>query len=204
MTLSIYLKQEVQLHVRRRDHTQTKSIKTVHKKFSMYKNKIFYSISLSYIFALKQASFWYEKSCVICSDKGLMLNKSNAPVLKKDTWKMVFKKRPLAFEQLWDVFRAKIPPPQKKLIKKKEDGFKGEEGARVRVRDVQTIQRRSSRPMFREKRSGMCLRSTFWLSFEAMLEMALLVMSPCFSLCYVRVLKCVKSKPMCARSNECV
>lgn len=71
--------------------------------------------------------------------------------------------------------------------------------------DVQTIQRRSSRPMFREKRSGMCLRSTFWLSFEAMLEMALLVMSPYFSLCYVRVLvPCVKSKPMCARSHECV
>lgn len=50
----------------------------------------------------------------------------------------------------------------------------------------------------------MCLRSTFWLSFEAMLEMALLVMSPYFSSCYVRVLTCVKSKLMCARSDECV
>lgn len=58
--------------------------------------------------------------------------------------------------------------------------------------------------MLREKRSGMCLRSTFWLSFEAMLEMALLVMSPYFSSCYVHVLTCVKSKLMCARSDECV
>lgn len=46
----------------------------------------------------------------------------------------------------------------------------------------QTIQTRSGRPMF-EKRSGMCSRSTFWLSFEAMFEMALLVMSPYFCVC---------------------
>lgn len=51
--------------------------------------------------------------CVFCSDKGLMLNKSNAPVLKKDTWKIV-KKRPLAVEELWDEFRAKAPPPSSK------------------------------------------------------------------------------------------
>lgn len=40
-----------------------------------------------------------------------------------------------------------------------------------------------------EKRSGMCSRSTFWLSFEAMFEMALLVMSPYFCVC---VFVCVK------------
>lgn len=75
----------------------------------------------------------------------------------------------------------------------------------------QTIQTRSSRPMS-EKRSGMCLRSTFWLSFEAMFEMALLVMSPyvccgClfsrFSVCVcVCVFLSLGSKQMCIRSNE--
>lgn len=41
---------------------------------STYKNKIFYSISslrLSYIFALKQASFWYGESCVSVFDEDL-------------------------------------------------------------------------------------------------------------------------------------
>lgn len=76
----------------------------------------------------------------------------------------------------------------------------------------QTIQTRSGRPMS-EKRSGMCLRSTFWLSFEAMFEMALLVMSPyvCWCVCLfsrfsVCVCVCVclslGSKQMCIRSNE--
>ena len=35
----------------------------------------------------------------------------------------------------------------------------------------------------------MCLRSTFWLSIEAMLEMALLVMSPSLCVCVCVLVK---------------
>lgn len=92
------------------------------------------------------------------------------------------------------------PPSPKQWQKKRKTASTEREGPEWGGGgDVQTIQRRSSRPMFREKRSGMCLRSTFWLSFEAMLEMALLVMSPYFSLCYVRVLTCVWKAKWCVR-----
>lgn len=98
------------------------------------------SLRLLYIFALKQASFWYGESCVSVLTR-ILIEYVECFHTRRDTWLLISKKCTFSWSN--HVMRL-----EQKLHLKKEDCLKKK---KTDMETFQTIQTRSGRPMFWEE-----------------------------------------------------